>query len=142
VQLVQEQSPAWEHFTLPVSLLGASQDLTGSWLDCGDEIFCSGYDAVFLFFTIDINDSTDIRIRALGKHTSTGAEEYNLPIKTISSTVVSIDDEYFELANDSDQLVIVQVQTNRGIPYLQVQIEAGTVGASCGQIDALYYTLA
>lgn len=137
---VQEQSPVWERYTDAVTLEGTPQDLTANWADYGSEISMQGFSRLGLFLTLDINDSLNVRVRVLAKHTNAGAEEYNLPIKTVSSTDVKIEPEYIEFNTDADQLVILEVDTNLIVPICQVQISAGTAGATEGQFDASYIT--
>lgn len=122
------------------TLEATPQDLTGSWADLGAEIPMAGFSRLGLYLTVDINDSVDVRVRALAKHTSAGAEEYPLPIETVSASDVKIEPKYIEFNTDADQLILLEIETNRIIPVCQIQIQAGTVGATAGQIDAAYIT--
>ena len=90
----------------------------------------AGYNSIAVWLTLDINSSLDARFRALAKHTSGGAEEYDLPIKTVSASDVKIQSEYIEWNVDADQLTVYSVQCDNVIPYVQFQIQAGTVGAT------------
>jgi hypothetical protein len=124
------------------SILSSAQDLTASWADLGDEQRTGGYRWVGLWVTVDINDSNDVRIKALAKHASGGTEEYSLPIKTVSAGSIAVQDEYFELTDDADQKVLLTWELDYLVPYVQFQVEAGTVGATAGQIDNAYVTRA
>ncbi len=118
----------------PMLLISSAQDFTASWADLGWEIDTRGADTVGLFVVLDINDSSNARVRALAKHTE-GGEEYSLPIRTISSTDVKIDIEYIEFNLDADQNLIISFQLDNVVPFVQFQIQAGTVGATAGQVD-------
>jgi hypothetical protein len=140
---VGEQSPNWTRVIDKQSLISASQDFTASFVDCGPEVYALGYSKVLFFATVDINDSLDPRFKVLAKHTGAGTEEYPLSdakvkVHTDSTYVAAAASRYFELNDNADQLVVVEVDTTGGISWLQLQITAGTVGATAGQIDALY----
>ena len=125
----------------PVALISSPQNLTGSWADLGAEIDTNGAKVIGLWATLDINDTNNARVRVLAKHTSAGAEEYQLPIRTVSASDVKIDAEYIEFNSDADQLMVVSFDLDCVVPYVQFQVTAGTAGASPGQIDAAYYTI-
>jgi hypothetical protein len=137
---VVEQSPIWERYDGPTELVSVGTNVTASWADIGAEVDMRGYTKLGVWAVVDINDSENFRIRALGKHTSAGATEYVLPIRMVRSDVVDVDDEYFEFANDSDQNVFLEVDTTNLIHYVQLQIQAGVVGSTAGQIDNLTIT--
>jgi len=123
-----------------VSILAAAQDFTDAFADCGSEISMFGKSGCTFFITLDINDDADLRFRVLGKHTSAGAEEYPLAIKSPGAGVVAVEALYYEFTSDTDQLIVVRVETNGEIPYLQLQIMRGVNGAGvAAQVDALAY---
>ena len=101
-------------------IISSAQTLTNSWEDLGEEIDCRDCHSIGVFLTIDINSSTNVRIKALGKHTKAGTEEYNMPIKTVSSSDVKIEDEYLEFNDDSDQLVVIEIVTNESRRRIKV----------------------
>ena len=138
---IQEQSPVWAKYTDVVSLIGSAQNFTGSMADLGSEIDCRGYKYLRVFLTLDINDSFDCRIAVLAKHTSAGAEEYIYdPNKwTVRDSTLSAFGAYREWNTDADALYILEIEMDNAIPYIQIQIQAGTVGGTAGQIDAAYY---
>lgn len=135
---VSEDSPNWMRYTGPETLIASSQTITGSAADLGYEIDCQGYTRLLAYITLDINDAADVRIQALGKHTSAGAEEYKLPIKTVSSSDVKVLAHYYEIDSDADQLIILDWDVT-GIAYVQLQVWAGTAGTT-GAITAAYAT--
>ena len=125
----------------PVELLSASQDVTGSWVDCGDiyhtcNVGGSSNNLVYLI-DLDINDSTDVRFRVVGNIIETPTVDYVFSIYDITANKVNIDDEFVELTNDTDQSVILEFQT-AGIPYIQLQVQAGTVGATPCSVKSVY----
>lgn len=131
-----EQAPLWARYTSPESNLSAAQDFTTGWVDLGSEIDMRGYTELLVYATLDINDTINARIKALGKTESGGADEYNFIIETISSSEINMESEFMEWNNDADQLSILKIKSG-GVPFIQLQIQAGTVGATAGQIDAL-----
>lgn len=116
------------------------QNFTDSWVDYGGEIGTDGYAAIGLWLNIDINDTKDVRFRALAKHIS-GGEGYLLPIKTETPSVVYVGDEQHEVTADVDARKVVSFGLDGIVPFVQIQIQAGTVGATAGQILDSKYTI-
>lgn len=131
--------PSWGPIG-PESILAAAQDVTAAWVDLGAEISMVGFTHMGVWVNLDINNSENVRIRAIAKHTAAGADEYFLPIESISASDIKIQDEYFEFNDDVDQRVLLKIPTDNLIPYIQLQVTAGVVGATAGQIDSLYIT--
>jgi hypothetical protein len=132
--------PLWSD-SAAVPLISAAQDFTAAWADLGPEIACFGKKELGIWLTIDINDSTDLQIRALPKHESGGTEEYQSVIETYSATDIQVAPGYWELSNDADQLVLLEYHLGYKIPYVQIQIKAGTLGGGTdAQVDAAYFT--
>jgi len=117
-------------------LLSAAQPLTDTFADLGDEIRTNNFESFGLFLVLDINTSQDVQIRAMAKHTANSADEFAIPIRTVSSSDVKIQDEVIELNDDVDQKVILQVDTDYIMPYVQIQVRAGTVGGTPGEITS------
>jgi hypothetical protein len=126
----------------PQALISAAQDLTGAWADLGSEIKTSGFQHLGLWLNVDVNGSSDIRARILAKHAEAHADEFSLPIKTVGTSSVAIEDEYFELTDDVDQKILIGVDLDGIVPVVQIQVMAGTLGAPAGQIDAALVTMA
>ena len=119
-------------------LKATAQNFTASWVDYGIEISTDGFDNMSIWLDIDINSTVDARVRILAKHT-TGGDEYSHPIETVSASVISVQDEYFEFETDVDEKRVLLINLDGIIPYVQVQIEAGTVGGTAGKIlDSKY----
>jgi len=123
------------------NLTTQAQDFTAGWVDLGGEIPTETFKALGLWLIVDINDTLDARFRVLAKHTSGGADEYVLPIKTETATVVNIEDEYCEFQTDEDAKRVFSFALDEIIPFVQVQIQAGTAGETEGQILSSKYTL-
>ena len=133
-----EQAP--RHYTASENLFtaGVGDTATTTWADMGAEISMIGYTKLGVWVTIDINSSENIRIRALGKHTSAGAEEYVLPISTVSSSDIQVAPEYVEFP-DADNLYLITWTTEGVVPYLQLQYQSSDTGG-LGQVDQVYIT--
>lgn len=131
----------WTRTEDVVTLISSAQTMTTSWADVGTEISTKGYRYITFWLTVDINNSNDQRIRAIAKHTASGSEEYSLVIKTVSASDVKIEEEYLEFNVDADQLVAVTFELGNTTPYVQLQAQVGTLGATAADLDAVYYTL-
>jgi hypothetical protein len=125
-----------------ISLLGAPLTLTTSFADIGAQINVVGYKYITFYFTIDINNSNDLRLQFLVRHTSAG-DEYMIDHTEVVApdTSVSAVDSYIELLTDTDQLIAVRVPLHNTIQYIQAHGSVGTLGATAADIDAAYYTL-
>jgi len=128
----------------PHELLAAAspQDLTAAWADLGAELLVAGASSIALWANFDINDSTNVRVRLLAKHASAGADEYVLPIRTVGTSSVLVEDEYIEFNDDADQKMVISWDLNGLVPYIQFQVMAEVAGATPGQIDSAYVTTA
>lgn len=125
----------------PEGVITSPQNLTASWADLGSEKIVPGFKTAALWLDVDINDSSNVRIRCLAKRAPATGLEYVLPINTVGASSVAVEDEYFELNVDADQQIIVKVTLDNVIPVIQWQVIAGTLGASAGQIETAYMTL-
>ncbi|MCK5019702.1 MAG: hypothetical protein KAS32_21770 [Candidatus Peribacteraceae bacterium] len=128
-----------------VSLITSAQDVTTSWVDLGSEVSTFGYNSLGIWVVIDINDSSDIRLRAVAKHESAGSDEYPLSIETVGSAgnVIRVLQHYWEFDVDSDRKNILTISIDGIVPYVQLQVQArvaGTTPLIPGQIDSIHYT--
>lgn len=136
----------WEFFSVnpdrlaydsaPTSLISAAQDFTGSWADLGSEIAVEGYNVLGVYLVLDANDSLDMRLRVLAKHTSSGTDEYSFIEGT--GTANEFDVGYYEFATNADQKVFIPIPIDNCVPYVQLQIQTGTVGSTAGQVDSAH----
>jgi len=125
---------------VPVALISSAQDLTASWKDFGSEVSSGGYNVFGLWTDLDINDSVNARIRLLASHT-TGGATYLIPIRTVAASSVSVEGEYIEFNVDEDQQMLLSWDLDRLVPYIQIQVQVGTVNTTAAQIDSASYTL-
>lgn len=125
----------------PTELIASAQNFTAAWADLGDEILTWKYRYLALFLQVDINNTLNARVRILGKTAFAGTLEYTFAISTIGAADIKVEDEYVEFNVDADQNMLIMFKLNGVIPVTQVQIMAGTAGATPGQIDSAYYTL-
>lgn len=109
--------------------LMSNKPVTGTWEDLGAEINTSGTDSIGLFLKMTIGTDSNFRIRAVGKLTPAGADDYPLPIRTVSSSDIKIEAEYSELNVDADQNIILEATIDQLVPIIQFQVQVGTVGA-------------
>lgn len=117
---------------------GSPQAFTTSWADLGAPVDMTAHRRAGLFLVLDVNAGQNMRVRALGKLGKNDTTVYNLPIKTVGSSDVKLEDEYFEFNVDSDQNLVVEVQTDGLIPFVQFQIQVGTDGGADAEVDEAY----
>lgn len=121
-----------------MDLITTAQDLTSGWVNLGEPIDMTNFNRLGLYLNLDINSSLNARFRALGKRAKNDAEVYTLPIKTVSASDVKVESEYVEFNVDADQRMILTIATEGVVPFIQIQVQAGTVGVTPGQIDNAY----
>lgn len=117
-------NPISSRYTDPEILVSA-QDLTASYADYGAEISMQGYNRLGVWIVADVNDSVNVNLKVLAKHTSAGSDEYDIDgvaIKSLWTTGASDFKKYYEF----------DVGTS---PYIQLQAIAGTVGATAGDLS-------
>jgi len=120
-----------------IIVAASPQNFTASWALLGTpaEYYVQGARKLALFLSLDINGSTDLRIRALARMAAAGAS-YTLPIATVGSSVVEIEDEYLEFTDDADQLIVLSWDLEGLVPYVRFEIIAGTLGGgTAAQVD-------
>ena len=123
----------------PELLEAAAVVLTDAWVDIGDLYDIRGAYAIALWVNLDINDSTNFRVRLLGSHTAGGAE-FTIPIRTVGAAAVLVEPEYVEFNIDEDRLMVLDWMVDGVICYAQFQIQVGVVGAAPAQLLAAYLT--
>ena len=122
------------------SILDSAQDVTDSWVNLGDAIDCRGFLYLGIWPVVTINNSSKVRIRALAYPTSDQINMYNIYLNIILSTKIELERAYYEIKNDASQRGIIQICTNNIIPFVQLQVQAKTVGATAASIDKIYAT--
>ena len=114
--------------TLPKSILSAGQDLTGSFVDLGDEINCEGFSSIGIWVDLVLNDSTGVELKALASNETSGTR-YNVEDLLEGSGVY--------VFSDVSQKTLIIFKPNNVVPYLQLQVKASVVGATAGLINSL-----
>lgn len=122
------------------TVTSSAQAFTTSWVDLGSEIETLGIESVGVWVDLDINNTNNPRIRAQAKLDAGGAAEYDLVIKTVGTADVKIEDLYYEWNVDADQKSLLQIDLDGLVPYIQLQIQCGTVGAAAGEIESCVIT--
>lgn len=123
----------------PLALISSAQNLTANWVDLGSELDTEGVRTIGLYLTLDINDSLNARVRLVTLHTS-GGTEHVIPIRSVGTSDIAVEDEYIEFEDDADQSMMLPFEIYAVCPCVKFQVQAGTVGASAGQIDAANVT--
>lgn len=123
----------------PQDIIAVAQDLTGDWVNLGDEIPTAGSRWATLWTELDINDSTGVRVRLVGRHTLGGAD-YPVPTLTIGAVAVDVQAGYFEFPLNENQNLPLGWDINGTFPFCQFQVMATVVGAAAGQIDSAVLT--
>jgi hypothetical protein len=125
--------------TAPAILVAAAsaQNVTTSWVDLGNEITTGGANMLALWVVVTHTNSVNVRVRILGKHTSSTGEEFLIPIKTVATTDVKVNAHYYELDTDATQNILLDWDVT-AVPYVQVQIQCETVGATADTVSSDY----
>ena len=123
-----------------IILLSSPQTVTASWVDIGAEVESGMRSDIGLWIKVTINDSANIDFRIQAKHTS-GGDEYEIMDETIVNGLEAEDPQIHELNRDIDQDVYFHIALGGEIPFLQLQVKAGTVGATGATIDEVKYDI-
>jgi hypothetical protein len=118
-------------------ILASAQAVTSAWADLGTIVDMEDYDEVIVYAEISINDSEDIRFRAVAQIEESPSTDFTFITETITGDKILGNPEYIELAKDQDDNIVLKIATH-GIRYIQLQVQAGTVGATAGDIDKLF----
>lgn len=143
----QEQSPVWSRYADWTLLVTSAQDLTGAMATMGFAIGgLDGYAYLRVPFQLDGNDSRDVQIQVVYEIAAAGV--LNIPydpnkwtlrystldtaqkIRSLTGTASASLDDWFSLEIELD---------NAAPAEIKVQVMAGTVGGTAGQIDKAYY---
>jgi hypothetical protein len=132
---VFEVAPVWSHNVATPVTIATALAVTASWVggDLGPEIPTQGYTKIGLWLNITQNDSQNIRVRALLKHTSAHANEYQLPILSVDTSGppfnIKAQGEYIEFDVDASQLICLNFDVFNWAPFVQFQVMAEVAGA-------------
>ncbi len=122
-----------------IDLLTTPKTLTVSWADIGGEIPTDGNNDIAFWIKLTINDSQNVQLRALAKHTEGNADEYNILTETYSAGKNTEDATIHELNTDADQKVMFHIPLKGDTPVIQLQAKVLTVGATGATIDEVKY---
>lgn len=70
--------------------------------------------------------------------TLAGDLEFATTIENVGASVVLMESEYKEFNVDADQNFAIQFGLDKAVYFVQIQIQAGVVGATAGQIDQVF----
>lgn len=111
----------WNRYTDAETLVTA-QDLTDTYADYGAEIDMRGYTHLRVGIVLDVNDSTDIKLKLLGLNEAGGIDEFEIEGGTTQAIPHTADAKY------SYEFDV------KGSPFVQLQAKAETVGATPGDL--------
>jgi hypothetical protein len=117
--------------------LSVAQNVTSSWVDVGSIIDMGDFDYLNAFISLTINDSLDVRFRGVVQIEENPSVDYNFLIEIVSTDKVLVSPEYAELARDEDSNVVLEFRAD-GVRYIQLQVQAGTVGATPATVDNIF----
>lgn len=115
----------WNQYTDAETLVTA-QDLTASYADFGAEIDMRGYTKLGVWIVTDVNNSENVNLKALLKHTSAGIDAYEILDGT---GVVAL-----WTTTPADGKLYIEFNVGAA-PIVQLQAIAGTVGATAGDLS-------
>jgi hypothetical protein len=118
-------------------LISAPQALTAVWADLGLEINCMDRHELSLWLALDINDSTGVQFRILGRGLDS-TTWYSIPIETVASAKVTVAEHVEEFATNADQNLIIPVVVDDTVPIIKIQVLATVVGAAPGNIASAF----
>ena len=146
---VGEIAPVWNHNVQTPTTIAAALTVTGTgstWQDIGTsvEIGTQGYKTIGLWLNIAMGTTTNLRVRAVYKHTAAGADEYAGVIAAldISGTPYNekIEASYQEFNVDADGKYVLPYSVENYIPYVQFQVLGEVLGATPAVITSANVT--
>ena len=107
--------------------LSSTVELTpsGTFVDIGAEIETKRADGLGLMATVGTGNCSEVKVRAMGKHTSAGTGEYPIVLDTINNLTITGADTYYEYSVTSGNVTeykSVYIPLERTFPYLQIQM--------------------
>ncbi|CAK0762888.1 hypothetical protein CCP3SC1AL1_310006 [Gammaproteobacteria bacterium] len=120
------------------TLISASQNLTNAFANLGSTINVGDAKECVLWAKVDIGTSTNVQFKIWGKIEEDSTDLYEFPIKTITASLIKIEDEVVELNVNVDQNIMISFTTNYTVPYIQIQVKDSASGT--GAITEAYLT--
>ena len=141
---VGEVNPPETKYIGPEALIAAAQNFTLTpWVDLGGEIPTAGCTHLGVWLKLLIGTGgVDMRVRALLKHTIAHADEFPGQIRVLSATDIKVQPGYIECDTDADQNLLLSIPLDGHVPFVQIQIMCGTVGAPPCNVASAYTTKA
>jgi hypothetical protein len=131
---------------LPELLPNSEQTFTSTWANIGPQLNVRGHGYIALYIDIDINATKKPRVRIIGNTKiipnpfANALPVYNRVASTTEGGCCKVEPLFYEFPG-IDSKVILDIPIYRCIPFLQIQISAGTTGAPPGKIKSIYYSL-
>lgn len=122
-----------------VALKDTAQVVTSGWVAIGNPLNAGNYDKMIVRPIVVINSSSNVRFRLVERIGATGDTTTYLPSTEVTAgTEVKVTPQYKELDTDANQNPILVFDV-KGLEYVQLQTQAGTVGATGASISSVYY---
>lgn len=109
-----------------------------AWSDLGQEIDVGSMKSLTLYLQLKINLSANMRLRIKTKIPLTQIE-YSPSFKPVTTSVDAKADEYVEFDVDADQNPQIFFDLKGCVQTVQVQIQAGTIGATPAEVTTAFY---
>jgi len=142
--ITNEQNVPWNRTITSQPVLSSAQLLTGTAADVGSEINCEGYNYAYFYMTTTIvATDTDFRLTVFAKHESGGGEEMPMDdnfVEISGSTFTAPSTAalpWFEQTENKDADLLVKVELNNCVKFLQLQAHLGTDTTGTSAIDTL-----
>lgn len=116
------------------NLISTTQTVTNTWADLGPLFQAADIPAIALWLKYTINDSTGIQIRTLSKRSIDDTEDFSSPILATAPSLVSVDEEIFQLPDKSISIGI-PVPISSLFRFMRIQIKATIPGATPAAIS-------
>ena len=119
-------------------LEGAAFEITDTLAKAGHRIDTRGVKSICIWTNIDIGTSTNVTLKAYAFPEKDSAAAFEFPIRTVASSKANVEDELFEFSVDGDQRVVLELELNKVIPFIEIHAKDDSDGT--GQLDSLYIT--
>lgn len=130
-----------------ITVVGSSEEyldtpitLTNDWVTIGSRIGTIGLTSIGVWLDVVINDSTEILIRPVCYPSERSDNGYSVPTMEIYTGINHVYPKQYLLEEASDQKLTFQITTAKIIPYVEIQVKAGTVGVTPATINSLILT--
>ena len=117
---------------------GTPYEITAAFAKVGYRIDTRGCSSICIWTNLDIGTSVNATLKAYAFPTKTATAAFDFPIKSVAAAKVSVEDELFEFNVDADQKVVLEIDTNKVIPFIEIHAKDDSNGD--GQLDNLYIT--